>query len=121
MTVVLLSRDLLFTSRIQAAFRAAGCEVVAVPRADDVRLNSVEDSHLVGCLVDLSNVPAPEVAGTLQSLAKRFPQTQIFAFGPHVQREKLQAAQQAQATAVMTRGQFDRSLPTIVAHWTQAE
>ncbi len=118
MTIILLSRDLLFISRIQSAFRKSGVEVLAVPKIDDVRLGGVATEDVAGCLIDLSGVPLDEVAATIVGLRERFPGVDVLAFCPHVAKEKIAAAQQSEASAVMTRGQFDRALPTIVAHWT---
>ncbi|RMF37293.1 MAG: hypothetical protein D6753_17795 [Planctomycetota bacterium] len=121
MTIVLICRDLLFISRIQSAFRKAGAEVLAVPKVDDVRLGGVAADEVVGCLVDLSGIPAGDIPTTIQGLREKFPQVNVLAFCPHVATEKIAAAQQSEAAAVMTRGQFDRALPTIVAHWTQPD
>ena len=112
--ILYCASDLLWATRIKATADSLGipCRPARNPEMLAARLG---DSDVRGMIVDLE---AGDVALSLiRSLrsdpppggqtAKRIP---VIAFGPHVATEALQAARQAGADRVMTRGAFDSGL-----------
>ena len=111
--IVLLTNDLMFQSRVSAAVRAAG-KTFLVDRTIARLQERCEDPASVELvLVDLSFTDFDLVTGIPQAKAL-FPQAKLLAFGPHVDVDRLEQAQTSGADGVMTRGQFDRDLSTIV-------
>ena len=114
--VLLLSDDLLDTSRIAAAGRAHG---ITVQRARDLEglaaLVRREAPRLV--LVDLAN-PGLSVERLLEVLRAECPQMpRLVAYGPHVDAAGLHAARQAGCDLVLPRSAFVEQLPAQFSRW----
>jgi hypothetical protein len=108
-SVLMLSRDLLFASRVKSAARAAGLNCRIASRFPDEQADSI---RLV--ILDLSTLAA--LAGELVlQCAQRCPTARLIAYGPHVQVDNLQAARQAGIATVMTNGQFSRELSQLLS------
>jgi CheY-like chemotaxis protein len=115
MSLLILTADLMFTSRAQLAARTAGKQAhiaMSLPRA----IEALGANDITTACVDLS-APGIEAAATLTALreASRVQPLRTIAYAPHVHEAKLAAAQAAGYDAVLTRGQFDRSLLEIAA------
>ncbi len=115
MSLLILTGDLMFTSRVQTAARAAGKQAhaaLSVARA----LELLADNEITTACIDLS-APGVDAAATLTALreASRVQPLRTIAYAPHVHEAKLAAAQDAGYDAVLTRGQFDRGLMEIAA------
>lgn len=106
----LLSRDLMFSSQVGQAASAAGVELRTI---GDV--SSVEDESLV--IVDLT-MPGLDIATTIAALDSQG--VRVLAIGPHVQGEKLTAAEHAGAWRVLTKGQAHRELATVLQEATES-
>ncbi len=108
-SVVMLSGDLLFASRVKSVAENAGFEFrfggnLPEDRADAIRyviLDLSTRSGLTATIIDLCR--------------QRCPQARLIAYGPHVQVEKLNAARQAGIELVMTNGQFNQQILSILA------
>jgi hypothetical protein len=109
--VLLLSGDLLFASRFHAAAAQAGIESQGALSASQV-VAAVERGGVSGLCVDLE-AGGLEIAGLVADVKSRGP-IQIVAYGPHVHEERLAAALAAGCDQVLSRGQFDRSLPELL-------
>ena len=103
-SVVMLSGDLMFASRVRAAAQSAGLTFHfggSLPDAD------LEDVRFV--VLDLSTR-----SGLISSIAglcaERCPQATLIAYGPHVHVDRLSAAKEAGIPHVMTNGQFNAQL-----------
>lgn len=105
-TVVFLSGDLIFTSRVKAAAERAGLDfrVSGKLPADQAAIRFV--------ILDLSTRSglAADLAG---QCADTCPDARLIAYGPHVQVNRLAAAKDAGIPIVLTRGQFDSKLSTL--------
>lgn len=115
MPLLILTADLMFTSRAQMAARSVGKQaLVAMSLSKAVELLAAND--ITTACVDLS-VPGVEAEATLTALreASRFQPLRTIAYAPHVHEAKLAAAQAAGYDVVLTRGQFDRGLMEIAA------
>jgi len=114
--VVYLASDLIWATRIKAAG-----EDVRVPCRPVRTLEMLEarlaDSPVKALIVDLEAGPvALEMVARLRGGAASDGDraVKIVAFGPHVQRDELDAARAAGADLVLTRGAFDQRLADLL-------
>lgn len=113
---VLLSRDLMFTSKVTGTASALGFRVVVA--GDPERATAMIAEHRPRAVfVDLAAGPlvAPESLAALQRAAGL--ETPFIAFGSHVDVEALAAARAAGCREVMPRSKFSAELPDIVRRW----
>ncbi|HEX5271360.1 MAG TPA: hypothetical protein VFW33_12765 [Gemmataceae bacterium] len=114
--VLLLSDDLLDTSRVSGAGRQHG---LAVKWARDLpalaALARQEQPRLV--LVDLAN-PGLSVERLMEQLrAACATMPRVIAYGPHVDAARLRAARQAGCDLVLPRSAFAEQLPDRLPEW----
>ncbi len=115
MTILLLTRDLLFGSQIAGAAQAAGYSLRDVASGEGLHdaLGELVESGgaLDGVLIDLTcpglRDGLAEWVGAVRAVDSS---VRIVAYGPHVQEGLLAGAQQAGCDQVLTRGQLHRSL-----------
>ena len=113
--VLALINDLLFSTRVADAARAAGGEPVLAGSAAEFRAGLERWPALI--LLDLSALPLDEWRGEVQR-AKVSPQSRLiplYAFGSHVDTNLLAAARQAGCDYVWARSRFVQELPALVA------
>lgn len=106
-SVLFLSGDLMFASRVRAAadnagfvFRLAG----NLPKDPDPSVRFV--------VLDLAT-RSKIVDGFGDACSNTCPQAKCIAYGPHVQVPALKAAREAGIETVLTRGQFDSALASL--------
>ena len=106
-SVVMLSGDLMFASRVRGAAQTAGLAFHfggSLPEGDLAAVRFV--------VLDLATR-----SGLIDSIAEqcrqRCPQAQLIAYGPHVHVDRLREARQAGIPTVMTNGQFHSQLPVL--------
>lgn len=104
-TVVFLSGDLMFASRVRGAAQAKGLEFKLAGALPD-------QSGIRWVIVDLAT-RSGAVEGLMEQCRQQCPDATVLAYGPHVQVAKLEKARQAGIPVVITRGQFDRSLGSL--------
>jgi hypothetical protein len=115
-TGLLLSRDLLFTSKITGTANALGF-LVRVASAD------LQARSLLGCyrprvvFVDLTagDLTAPQTLVAYQEIAG--PESWFVAFGSHVDVEVLAAARKAGCHVVLPRSRFSAELPALMRQY----
>ena len=113
---LLLSRDLLFVTKITGTARALGCRVVVA--GDDARARAlIAGERPRAVFVDLSagDLVGPEPLRALQELAG--PATPFVAFGSHVDTRALAAARSAGCDPVLPRSQFSAELPALIRRY----
>jgi DNA-binding NarL/FixJ family response regulator len=116
---ILLSDDLLFTSRILGEARALGLGVRPA-RTVEV-LQALVRSQPPSCVIaDLSN-PGLIIADLLGWLNEECdPVPRVIAYGSHVDSATLRAARAAGCSEVLPRSQFVEVLPNRLASWMSA-
>ena len=103
-SVVMISGDLMFASRVRAAAQGAGLTFHFGGSLPDADLQSVR--YVV---LDLSTRSG--LIGSIAGLcAKRCPQAKLIAYGPHVHVDRLREARSSGIPNVMTNGQFNAQL-----------
>jgi hypothetical protein len=105
----MLSRDLMFSSRVKAAAEQAGF-VFQVGR----ELPPEQGDSIAYVILDLATA-GERLGEILDQCRQGCPQARLIAYGPHVQAEKLESARAAGITTVMTNGQFSSQLPGLFA------
>lgn len=105
MRAILLTGDLMASSRIQASAAASGVELqVAATEASLIERAAAEAIDVVFVDLGMHGLAVTNVVNNLKQLPS--PPTRIVAFGPHVQRDMLQAAEEAGCDDVLARGEF---------------
>jgi len=112
-TCLLLSSDLIFSSRIQQAAHHADVECVVA--RDEATTLAAMAGHPSLVFVDLEAM-GEQSNPIIQSARKAWPNVRIVAFGPHVQTDLLDAAIQAGADLVLPRSAFVQQLPSLLTH-----
>lgn len=114
MNIVLLSTDLMVVSRVEGAAAASGASVQAA--SDTIAAATCcKEIGAAALIVDLS-APALDWATLREFATAADRNTRIIAFGPHVHKERLEAAQAAGCDSVLSRGQFFSDLSSLVAN-----
>ncbi|MBL8797588.1 MAG: response regulator [Planctomycetia bacterium] len=119
MNGLLLSDDLIFTSRITGTARALGLTVRA---ARDVPLLQAlaRQQSPSGVIVDLAN-PGLEVEALIAWLRDHCPMMPgVVAYGSHVDVETLKRARAAGCDLVLPRSKFVEDLPNKLPEWLHA-
>jgi hypothetical protein len=118
--ILLVSPDLLSTSRIAGLARPLPAQVETLRSLDDTPHGGPHD--LV--LLDLQTVPGDPavVVARVRSIieAQRADSgrtAKLVAFGPHVAKDRLAEAQAAGADAVVSRGELLGAFPALVKRW----
>ena len=113
--ILLVSPDLMLTSQLAGLAAGVGGQLETISRCDASAKGSVFD--LV--LVDLGNLRASpeELLTQLRANLSQQPLPRIVAFGPNVQKERLEAAVSAGASEAVSRGQLLGSFAGCLARW----
>lgn len=105
MTVVFLSSDLMFSSRLLGAAKALNIDLQMVAASANLAGKLSPDCRLV--LVDLA-LDRLDLPAAVDVVRRTTPQARIIAFGAHVNEDALAAAQTAGCDVVLSRGQFHK-------------
>ena len=105
MAALLLSSDLMLSSKVAGAGQRSGVDVTtAMSVAALVDKAAASPTNLI--ILDLGTPGVDPAALVPQLRSHAQPPRAIVAFGPHVQTEKLEAAAAAGCDEVFSRGQF---------------
>ncbi len=115
-TGLLLSDDLIFTSRVVGTARSLGLEVRSARSAE--ALLTLARQHPPACvLVDLAN-PGLSLSDLLRGLGEACPlRPRVVAYGSHVDAAGLRAAREAGCDLVLPRSKFVEDLPRELPAW----
>jgi DNA-binding NarL/FixJ family response regulator len=112
MDLVLLANDLMVVSRLQNGATQAGAHIHSAASGDRaLQLCDLYSARLL--IVDLAT-PGLELDFVQQLKARPDRETRVVAFGPHVHKNRLDAAQVAGCDLVLSRGQFFNDVETIL-------
>jgi len=99
---------------------AANVQLVADRTPERLVAKLSEDAEVKLIIVDLTLTLA-DLAEALSTLKSRCPNALSIAYGPHVHEAKLQRAVEAGFDQVMTRGQFDRQMHSLLSNAASIE
>ena len=113
---LLLSRDLIFTSKVTGTARELGHRVLV---AGNTALASAMIAQWRPCVVfvDLAAGDLVSVPALMAFKAQAGPATPFVAFGSHVDTEALAAARAAGCDPVLPRSRFTAELPELIRHY----
>jgi CheY-like chemotaxis protein len=113
---LLLSDDLIFTSRITGTARGLGL-TVKVARSSDLLLTLARQQTPTCVLIDLANpgLSVPELIRQLEEICS--PRPRVVAYGSHVDAEGLRAAREAGCDLVLPRSKFVEDLGRDLPNW----
>lgn len=117
--VVLLSKDLFFVPSFRSAATAAGLELKVLSSWDAQALGENPAESVAAFVLDLSAISLADLSGLSAAMAEAAPAAVRCAFGPHVQRARLEAAAAAGFESVLSRGQLNQSLPSLLQGWSE--
>jgi CheY-like chemotaxis protein len=120
MAIVLLSNDLMVGSRVEGAALRAGAPFQSAGSEDDALRRCAERKTKL-LLVDLASLSLSIEKLVDRARSMGTEQPAVIAFGPHVHKERLDAARQAGCDEVLSRGQFFAQLDAIVARASVGE
>ncbi len=113
---LLLSRDLIFTSRIMGTARDLGYQILTAGN-QALALAMIEEWQPKVVFVDLTaaDLVAPAALLAFRTAAKAG--TPFVAFGPHVDTKALSAAAAAGCDPVLPRSRFSAELPILIERY----
>ena len=117
---LLLSDDLLFSSRVTATARELGLTIKTVRSAE--ALEGLARQQTPRCVIlDLANpgLSLPELIGRLRAICAPMPR--VVAYGSHVDAAGLRAAREAGCAIVWPRSKFVEELPRALPEWFAGE
>lgn len=106
-SVIFLSGDLIFSSRVQSACQASGLSFWL-----GTNLPAIDPTTVGVIILDLAT-RSGITTSLVQEARTRYPAARLIAYGPHVHKGRLDAARDAGFDQVLTRGQFDHFLPKL--------
>ena len=115
-SVLFLTKDLLFSSRVAGVAQSRQIGLSVVSEADQLLANtSAKQVELV--LLDLTapSCDPKQLVPQLRRLAR--PPKAIVAFGPHVHKAKLAAAEEARCDQVLSRGEFNNRMTEVLVKY----
>ncbi len=113
-TVLVLTSNLFFMPRIEAAAEAGGLETLSA-RTAEALMKAVEANSVPLVLVDLE-MDEPVWTEALESLkATKTPGTRVVAYGPHGEPETLRKARDLGSDAVLIKRDFSEGLQELLA------
>ena len=113
MTALLLSADLMVCSRVAGAAARCGAQVISVPTVESLFQRLTADRPAL-VVLDLG-LPGLDPSQIVPKLKALTPAPRVMAFGPHVQKARLEAAAAAGCDTVLTRGQFHAQLDSLLS------
>ncbi len=116
-SIVLVTKDLFFVPTIRTAAEKLGGAVVVALSPDADKLRSLAAAEVSAWIIDLNSVSLEAIPSAVQTLSGHFPQAHKIAFGPHVQGQRLAAAQQAGCQQVISRGQISSQIDRLMEQW----
>ncbi|HKI37089.1 MAG TPA: hypothetical protein VKA46_34870 [Gemmataceae bacterium] len=113
---LLLSDDLIFTSRITGAGRDLGLTVKPARTAD--ALLDLARQEAPSCVILDLAFPGLDLSALIRRLGEACPlMPRLVAYGAHVDAAGLRAARQAGCDVVLPRSAFVEALPSKLAEW----
>ena len=111
MSIIFLTTDMMFSSRVLGAASSMGLSLKIVPTAAALAQSATEQTQLV--LLDLT-LPGIELGPAVENVRAKSSAAKIIAFGPHVDAALLADAAHAGCDAVLTRSQFHQQYVEIL-------
>lgn len=115
MSIIYLTNDLMFSSRVSAAAHAAATDMHVT--GDVSELPALLPGGAVRLVILDLNLPSLDLAAVLPSIREAAPDVVVIAYGPHVHEQKLAAARAAGCNQVLSKGEFNASASELIARY----
>jgi len=112
---VLLTHDLIFSTKVTSTARALGLEVTAA--ADLVRAAELCRDQRPGCVFIDLGVPDLDITAAVAQLRRAAGAVPTVAYGSHVDKVRLDAACEAGCDEVLPRSRFSTELPALLRRY----
>ncbi len=121
--ILYAAADLLWATKIKTTAEAVGVPARPVRTLDMLEARLTDCPQATALVVDLDK--GDDALALVRKVREqealgRTPRLKVLAWGPHVAKELLQAARDAGADEVMTRGAFDHNLEQLLLKLGQA-
>ena len=113
MSVLVLTDDLIFSAKIEAAARQSGVVICLVANPNQVN-QALREKTFRRAIIDL-NSSGDTAIGSVRTIHEQFPQLTILGYCPHVQVELQKQALAAGCSQVVARSVFVRQLPDLLS------
>jgi len=113
--VLLISSDLMASSRLAGVVRSVGAELETLAGAAGVPRAGAFDI----VLLDLQSLAADPASLVARARELGGPAAKVVAFGPHVWQDRLDAAVAAGADEAVSRGAMMGDVAAVIRRWTQ--
>lgn len=110
-SIVLISADLMTSSRVASAATAGG--ITCRTALNIAKLGELIDAETSAVVFDLSTAGA-RAADVVAAVRKSASSAKVIAFGPHVHEALLASAAEAGCDSVVSRGEFFARLPELL-------
>ena len=118
MPIVLVSRDLMLSSKLEGVARSLGQTLKSVG-SGAAALGNAEECQVI--VVDLE-LPGLDIAALVEGIKNRTQQPDnVIAYAPHVRTEKLAAAREAGCDLVVSRGQIMSDAESILRRFLETD
>jgi hypothetical protein len=111
--VAFLTKDLMFQSRVSSAAKSMSLALVADRSVERLVARLAEPATVRLWVIDLS-LELDDLTAARHAIAEASPEAACIAYGPHVHADRLEQASVAGFDQVLTRGQFDHQMMTIL-------
>lgn len=111
---VLMTQDLIFSTKVADTARALEAEVAIAPDVD--RAVCLARERMPGVVFLDLGLPETDLAALVARLREAAGDVPVIAYGPHVDRDRFAAASAA-GCDVLPRGRFSSSLPELIRRY----
>jgi CheY-like chemotaxis protein len=114
MLITFLTNNIMFPSRIAGIVEQLHAQLETAATIDALLAKLTGELEPAVVIIDL-NLPGIDPTAVVQEIKSLpLPPRAIIAFAPHVHEEKLAAARNAGCDVVLTQGQFDRQIQSVL-------
>jgi DNA-binding response OmpR family regulator len=116
---LLVTRDLLFSTKVTGTANAVGCRVVVT--GDVERATELCRAESPRCILLDLGLPDLEIDTVVYRLRAASEDAPVIAYGSHVDRQRLDAASRAGCSEVMPRSKFSGTLPALLRRYLTSD
>lgn len=113
MSILYLTTDLMFSSRVSGAAQSAGAELRVVGSSAGLLESLADNTNTRLVLLDLS-LPGLDPTALVPQIRSAISDVAVIAYGPHVHEQKLAAAASAGCDQVLSKGQFSSTISQLI-------
>lgn len=117
MSIAYLTNDLMFSSRVSGAAQSAGVDVRVIGSVAGL-IELLSDGGIRLVVLDLT-VSGLDPTSVLPEIRNIDSEVAVVAYGPHVHEQKLADAASAGCEQVLSKGQFNSSIVSLINRFAQ--